>query len=87
MFYSFRPFSLECNLDFLHTLTSGCVCLAWHIDRCAWLPWQYAQLQFLHILRQSPQTEEEWTSVLEIICHQLSVCIKSGAVTLILYAK
>ena len=74
------------NFYFLHTLARGFVSLSGQVYGCILLPGQYAQLQFRTILRQSPQSIEEGTAVLEMVCNELAISIEARTVALIVYA-
>ena len=69
-----------------HTLTRSFIGLLRQIDRCILLQRQDAQLQFLGVLRQAPQTIQERPTILEMVCYQFSVGIKAGTVTLVICA-
>ena len=68
-------------------LSCRLVCLTRQIDRSIGLQGQYAQLQTIHMLGQSPQTIQERTTIVEIVGYQLAVGIQSGTIATIADAE
>lgn len=63
------------DFDTLNAFSQGLVGLTWQIDGGVLLHRQDAEFQFGGALRQSPETVEEWSAILEVVCHEFAASI------------
>jgi hypothetical protein len=71
------------DVDVSDGFASGLVSFARQVDGRIGLQRQDAELQFGAVFRQTPETVEERSAVIEVISNELAVGIEAGAVATI----